>query len=71
MSTLLNKSYLVKVSMKGEGGQKCPKLCLHCLYTLHSPLTKLPNTEKGLLRTANALELLAVKNQRHVINIVN
>ena len=33
MSTLLNKSYLVKVSTKGEGGQKCPKFCLRGLYT--------------------------------------
>ena len=33
MSTLLNKSYLVKVSTKGEGGLKCPKLCLRGLYT--------------------------------------
>ena len=34
MSTLLNKSYLVKVSTKGEGGQKCPKFCLRGLYTV-------------------------------------
>ena len=27
MSTLLNKSYLVKVSTKGGGGSKCPKFC--------------------------------------------
>ena len=33
MSTLLNKSYLVKVSTKGGGGQKCPKFCLRGLYT--------------------------------------
>ena len=33
MSTLLNKNYLVKVSTKGEGGQKCPKFCLRGLYT--------------------------------------
>ena len=33
MSTLLNKSYLVKVSTKGERGQKCPKFCLRGLYT--------------------------------------
>ena len=33
MSTLLNKSYLVKVSTKGEGGQKCPKFCLRGLFT--------------------------------------
>ena len=32
MSTLLNKSYLVKVSTKG--GQKCPKFCLRGLYTV-------------------------------------
>ena len=32
MSTLLNKSYLVKVSTKGEGGQKCSKFCLRGLY---------------------------------------
>ena len=31
--TLLNKSYLVKVSTKGEGGQKCHKFCLRGLYT--------------------------------------
>ena len=31
MSTLLNKSYLVKVSTKG--GQKYPKFCLRGLYT--------------------------------------
>ena len=33
MSTLHNKSYLVKVSTKGEGGQKCPKFCLRGLFT--------------------------------------
>ena len=33
MSTLLNKSYLVKVSTKGKGGQKGPKFCLRGLYT--------------------------------------
>ena len=32
MSTLLNKSYLVKVSTKGGGGQKYPKFCLRGLY---------------------------------------
>ena len=32
MSTLINKSYLVKVSTKGRG-QKCPKFCLLGLYT--------------------------------------
>ena len=33
ISTLLNKSYFVKVSTKGGGGQKCPKFCLRGLYT--------------------------------------
>ena len=33
MSTLLNKSNLVKVSTKGGRGQKCPKFCLRGLYT--------------------------------------
>ena len=33
MSTLLNNCYLVKVSTKGEGGQKCPKFCLRGLCT--------------------------------------
>ena len=32
MSTLLNKSYLVKVSTKEGGGVKCPKFCLRSLY---------------------------------------
>ena len=34
MSILLNKCYLVKVSTKGEGVQKCPKFCLRGLYTV-------------------------------------
>ena len=32
MSTLLNNCYLVEVSTKGEGDQKCPKFCICGLY---------------------------------------
>ena len=41
MSTLLNKCYLMKVSTKGEGGQKYPKFCLRGLYT---PLKVIPSS---------------------------
>ena len=41
MSTLLDKSYLVKVSTKGEGGQKCPKFCRLGLYTAPKQLSKI------------------------------
>ena len=38
MSTLLNKSYLVKVSTKGEGGSKMPQIL--STWFVHSPLSK-------------------------------
>ena len=33
MTTILNNSYLVKVSTQGERGQNCPKFCPRGLYT--------------------------------------
>ena len=36
MSTLLNKSYLVKVSTKGGGGSKMPQILSTCF--VHSPI---------------------------------
>ena len=36
MSTLLNKSYLVKVSTKGGGGSKMPQIL--STWFVHSPL---------------------------------
>ena len=38
MSTLLNKSYLVKVSTKGGGGSKMPQIL--STWFVHSPLSK-------------------------------
>ena len=37
MTTILNKSYFVKVSTQGERGQNCPKFCPRGLYTVQQP----------------------------------
>ena len=62
MSTLLNKSYLVKVSTKGEGGQKCPKFCLRGLYT--APNMTLLKTEeiKNLGNTFTTARIESMNN---------
>ena len=49
MSTLLNKSYLVKVSTKGEGGQKCPKFCLRGLCTAPKGSANFENFRKDIV----------------------
>ena len=39
-STLLLKPYIIKVSMKGESGQKCTKFCRRGLYTAPNNVSK-------------------------------
>ena len=56
MSTLLNKSYLVKVSTKGGGGQNAPNsVYMVCTYTV--PKLK-PNLVEALL---DSEEKIAIK----------
>ena len=51
ISTLLNKSYLVKLSTKGEGGQKYPKFCLRGLYTAPNENLSKSCTHEDLILT--------------------
>ena len=69
MSTLLNKSYLVKVSTKGGGGSKIPQIL--STWFVHSPLQVfmlvLLRMDSGLLVIiSGALILHICQNSTHL-----